>query len=110
MSVPQDPESRRAGLCGSCAQARRVESARGSVFLMCELSKTNPRFARYPALPVLRCSGYEAAGSQPAIPPTKSTTPFLPARASRLQAIEDRYPLAQWTTSRPPRGTSSRRR
>ena len=98
------------GLCDRCKHARRVESARGSVFVMCELSKTDPRFARYPALPVLRCAGYEAAGPQPAMPPTRSTVSFLPARSSRLQAIDDRYPLAQWTTSLPPRGTSSSRR
>jgi len=28
---------------------------------MCRLSKTDPDFAKYPALPVLKCSGYEPA-------------------------------------------------
>ena len=47
-----------AGLCGTCDHARRVESARGPVFLLCRLSFVDPRFARYPALPVLQCGGF----------------------------------------------------
>lgn len=46
------------GLCADCASGRRVESARGSVFWLCERSATDPAFARYPRLPVLRCDGY----------------------------------------------------
>jgi hypothetical protein len=46
------------GLCGTCVHARRIESARGSVFLLCGLSSTDPRFARYPRLPVVECAGY----------------------------------------------------
>jgi hypothetical protein len=48
----------RAGLCADCAHARPIESSRGSSFLLCELSKSDPRFVKYPRLPVLRCSGY----------------------------------------------------
>jgi hypothetical protein len=40
--------------------ARVVETARGSRFLLCELSRTDPRFPRYPNLPVLACDGFEA--------------------------------------------------
>jgi len=47
-----------AGLCADCVHARRVESARGSFFLLCELSATNPEFPRYPRLPVTQCSGF----------------------------------------------------
>lgn len=47
-----------AGLCGSCAHARRIESSRGSVFVLCELSARDPAFPRYPRLPVLSCSGF----------------------------------------------------
>ena len=50
-----------AGLCASCAHARTVESSRGSVFLLCQLSLTDPRFRRYPPLPVLACAGYDRA-------------------------------------------------
>jgi len=49
----------RAGLCADCRHARCVESNRGSVFLLCELSRSDPQFAKYPRLPVLSCSGYE---------------------------------------------------
>ncbi len=57
------PERRQAvipsGLCDSCRHARVIVSDRGSRFVMCELAKTDPRFRRYPALPVLACAGYE---------------------------------------------------
>jgi hypothetical protein len=36
-----------------------LASSRGSVFYMCEKANTDPKFRRYPALPVLRCDGYE---------------------------------------------------
>jgi hypothetical protein len=55
-----DPQSEaaRIGLCADCLYARRVESARGSLFYLCERSATEPRFPRYPQLPVMQCSGY----------------------------------------------------
>jgi hypothetical protein len=49
------------GLCANCIHARRITSDRGSVFLLCELSKTDPHFEKYPQLPVLSCSGYVQA-------------------------------------------------
>jgi hypothetical protein len=48
-----------AGLCADCVHARRIESARGSSFMLCELSFTDPRFTKYPRLPVLVCDGYK---------------------------------------------------
>ena len=48
-----------AGLCAACLHARRIESARGSVFIRCNLSLTDPRFPKYPGLPILSCHGYE---------------------------------------------------
>jgi hypothetical protein len=57
------PEHRQAdrgwGLCASCRHARIITSARGSQFVLCEKSKTDARFARYPALPIVECLGYE---------------------------------------------------
>jgi hypothetical protein len=47
------------GLCATCRHARRVASARGSVFSLCARSADDPRFAKYPRLPVLRCAGFE---------------------------------------------------
>ena len=46
---------------------RRVESERGSVFYLCGLAATDPRFPRYPRLPVRECAGYE-----PVEPPAPS--------------------------------------
>jgi len=56
------------GLCGECAFARVVNSGR-STFHMCERALTDPRFRKYPSLPVLSCPGYERKGpGTPAIP------------------------------------------
>ena len=52
------------GLCSDCTHSRRVESERGSVFWLCQLSATDSRFPKYPRLPVLSCPGY-APGSVP---------------------------------------------
>ena len=48
------------GLCDTCRHARGIVSGKGSIFLMCELSKTDPRFRKYPPLPVMRCPGWAA--------------------------------------------------
>ena len=53
----QDPQKE--GLCAACTQARRIQSDRGSVFLRCERSATDSRYAKYPRLPMLVCDGYE---------------------------------------------------
>jgi len=55
----QTRNSSSAGRCADCLHARRIESAHGSVFILCELSLTDPNFAKYPRLPVLTCDGYE---------------------------------------------------
>ena len=49
----------RAGLCETCQHARAVTSARGSTFVQCARAKDDPRFPRYPRLPVVRCAGYD---------------------------------------------------
>jgi hypothetical protein len=52
-----------AGLCASCVHADTITSSRGSVFYLCRLSFTDPRFRKYPPLPVLACPGYQPADS-----------------------------------------------
>ena len=52
----------RIGLCATCAHAQIVTSAKGSVFYLCRLSQEDPRFPRYPPLPVRACSGYRPEG------------------------------------------------
>jgi len=54
-----------AGLCRDCQHARRIESDRASIFLMCKLSFADSRFVKYPRLPVLACSGYQPARENP---------------------------------------------
>jgi hypothetical protein len=49
-----------AGLCAGCRHAHLIETGRGSTFVLCERSRTDPRFPRYPRLPVVRCPGFEA--------------------------------------------------
>jgi hypothetical protein len=53
-------ELSRVGLCAACEHARAIVSAKGSKFWLCERASSDPmRFRKYPALPVLRCSGFE---------------------------------------------------
>ena len=47
------------GLCGKCRHQRVIGNTRGSTFSLCERSKDDPSFPRYPRLPVLECRGYE---------------------------------------------------
>ena len=56
----EDPERRpdpRVGLCAECRHSRRVATPR-STFWLCDLSRTDPSFERYPRLPILECPGY----------------------------------------------------
>lgn len=55
------PPSPAPGLCGSCAHVRVVRTGKGSTFYLCERSKTDPAFPKYPRIPVLRCRGHESA-------------------------------------------------
>lgn len=50
------------GLCDSCTHQQLVPNTRGSVFSLCLRSRTDPRFPRYPRVPVLTCPGHEAGG------------------------------------------------
>ena len=57
------------GLCANCIHARTISSSKGSQFLLCQLSQSDPTFPKYPRLPVLHCSGHKPKpSSDPAIP------------------------------------------
>jgi GNAT superfamily N-acetyltransferase len=58
MSGPGRDEVEAAGLCASCEYVQRIDSARGSRFYLCERSRTDPSYPRYPRLPVRACAGY----------------------------------------------------
>jgi len=62
-----------AGLCGHCRWAQRIESAKGSQFIRCTRSGEDPRFRKYPPLPMLTCAGFQT--NRPA------DAPALPRRA-----------------------------
>jgi len=52
-SLPVHP-----GLCTTCEHLRLLASPR-SVFVRCGLAESDPRFVRYPPLPVRVCPGYQ---------------------------------------------------
>ena len=53
------------GLCDDCAHAKRINSQRESEFTLCLRSKEDPRFPKYPRLPVMVCIGYESITHAP---------------------------------------------
>jgi hypothetical protein len=67
--MPEDPN---VGLCISCKHARRITSDRGSVFYLCTLSAVDPRFPKYPTLPVMACAGYEERAGGPTVSERKA--------------------------------------
>lgn len=48
-----------AGLCADCRHHKVTGNRRGSRFYLCERSREDARYPRYPRLPVLSCPGYE---------------------------------------------------
>ena len=48
------------GLCDDCRHQRLVRTGRGSMFSMCQLSRTDPTFPKYPRVPVVECSGFDS--------------------------------------------------
>lgn len=53
------PPNPSAGLCATCRHASVITSARGGTFIRCDRSGTDPRFDKYPRLPVSECPGFE---------------------------------------------------
>jgi hypothetical protein len=51
------------GLCETCAFHREIRSGKGSLFHLCERSRTDPRYPLYPPIPVLACAGHRATGN-----------------------------------------------
>jgi hypothetical protein len=41
---------------------REVITPKGSRFLLCQLSRTDPAYPKYPPQPVVRCDGYQPRG------------------------------------------------
>jgi hypothetical protein len=58
----QYPRTTTRSLCETCAFVREVVTPKGSRFLLCRLSRSDPAFPKYPPQPVVRCGGYQIAG------------------------------------------------
>ncbi len=67
MRPPTESRPAPVGLCATCLHSRKIQSDRGSLFFLCQLSETDPTFPKYPRLPVLSCPGYA-----PSAPPVSS--------------------------------------
>jgi hypothetical protein len=46
------------GLCSRCVYQRLIQNDRGSTFVMCLMSETDPEFPKYPRLPIFQCAGF----------------------------------------------------
>jgi DNA-3-methyladenine glycosylase I len=57
------------GLCDSCVHQRVVRTTRGSSFSLCERSREDDRYPRYPRLPVVSCPGHEPVRCWPMTDP-----------------------------------------
>ena len=59
--MPPDREAARLGLCATCRFGRVFRSGKGVTYVSCERSKIDPRYPRFPTVPVLECAGFEEA-------------------------------------------------
>ncbi|MDQ3676056.1 MAG: hypothetical protein M3401_04510 [Actinomycetota bacterium] len=53
--MPEPP----VGLCDSCRHQRVIRNTRGSSFSLCERSREDDRYPKYPRIPVRSCPGHE---------------------------------------------------
>ena len=53
------------GQCRDCLHHRVTGNRKGSRFYLCGLAKADPRYPKYPQLPVIECEGYEPGGADP---------------------------------------------
>jgi hypothetical protein len=64
---PAQP-NRDVGLCSLCRFATTQLSSRESTFWRCRRADVDPKFQRYPPLPVAECAGFELEDSGPRVP------------------------------------------
>jgi hypothetical protein len=57
--MPENRPDSAIGLCLHCRHATVVKSTHNTFYYLCERSKTDPQFSKYPRLPVLSCFGFE---------------------------------------------------
>jgi mannose-6-phosphate isomerase-like protein (cupin superfamily) len=61
-----------------------IRSDRGALFYLCALSAGDPRFPKYPRLPVLRCAGYQECTMSGKSMPDLIEKPTIIAAAGNL--------------------------
>jgi PEGA domain len=81
------------GLCATCVHARTIESAKGSKFLLCQRSLTDPSYPKYPRLPILSCPGHEAVSAD------NSTETPISAQPQSATSLQMRVPEGTGTVS-----------
>ena len=62
---PREADREAIGLCADCRHARRVPTPR-AVYWLCGRAADDPRFEKYPRLPVVDCEGHERGPHAPA--------------------------------------------
>jgi len=49
-------------LCETCRLMREIVTPKGSRFLLCKLSMSNPAYPKYPGQPTVQCEGHQSNG------------------------------------------------
>lgn len=57
-----------AGLCKKCIHAKIVRNQRSGLFFLCEYSKLDSSFVKYPKTPVISCRAFENKVSKKTFP------------------------------------------
>jgi hypothetical protein len=58
-ATPSGARMMKPSLCETCMRMREVVTPKGSRFLLCEVSRSDAAYPKYPAQPVVRCASYE---------------------------------------------------
>jgi uncharacterized protein YciI len=106
--APPDAGPDAVGLCWTCRHKRAVTTRRGATFFRCARAEADPRFVRYPPLPMRSCGGYEDAMLYVVL--VHYTQPLAAVDALRHEHVEflERYAregvVHAWARRDPPSG------
>jgi len=73
------------GLCKECRYHRVIKNDRGNTFYLCWLAASDPRFPKYPRLPVWQCAGYAPRPEKLEPKPEPQTNNLPPTEFERPQ-------------------------
>jgi uncharacterized protein YciI len=101
-------EAEAVGLCFICRWKRPSTNRRGSTFFRCARAETDPRFLRYPPLPVRACVGYEEAMFFVVLvhytAPLEAVDAIRPAHIEHLERHAREGVFHAWARRDPPTG------